>query len=663
MLESRSWPWFRVIAVISAQTIAPIVSFGQSRGCVGEPAAVCELAEDDRKYARFLLNNSFDPYSPRFLSFLSQSGSALRYRLLDRASRMHLAAANDERFLADARESLDLFPENPELQVDVARKALSKSPIEAMSRAMAAAVFAERAAPQDESILERRKLGISARAISIVITALNKAAIDANRNKGVFPVVERMYLVRDIVIAKSVSYLAEEMAEATTVELRFLVNAFTSETEGGTSGLHQLVFLAACERLTRTQKSAAIGFWRAETGQRPKIATGLHRDSRMLQAVNRKGVVRPSLHGISGSKSCDSQCHKVGGALFNNWRVSPMATILAARMPAFSPATASCTDAAKSGEGEVAATAQVREGTESIVIARVLRAGERDVHCILGNDGVWRAFPVVQVVGSQHLQAFLTQSEDDGQLYLLPIQKQLRTNVKKVVLQPNDVRWVSYGSLPKDQWIAKIRSFRVPPPPSWNRSVPEHLRIQQYESECAHCHTTSLQREIPPNSDGEHFRERGVGCEACHGATPTNPSAARAGHSWIPSGRADYEALCGYCHSHTTIPRSHTNMDANVHPPKYVRGSIEKFDSRRADEKTGLFTWSLFIPDAVRRTKCSILGDANCGSCHRVHGNFGVAKNKLSRADQKFPTRAEQKGTTVGEGKEDKSHDMGAAVA
>ena len=35
----------------------------------------------------------------------------------------------------------------------------------------------------------------------------------------------------------------------------------------------------------------------------------------------------------------------------------------------------------------------------------------------------------------------------------------------------------------------------------------------------------------------------------------------------------------------------------------------------------------------------------------------------VSRADQKFPIRAEQKGTTVGEGKEDKSHDMGAAVA
>ena len=35
----------------------------------------------------------------------------------------------------------------------------------------------------------------------------------------------------------------------------------------------------------------------------------------------------------------------------------------------------------------------------------------------------------------------------------------------------------------------------------------------------------------------------------------------------------------------------------------------------------------------------------------------------VSRADQKFPARAEQKGTTSGEGKADKTHDMGAAVA
>jgi len=42
---------------------------------------------------------------------------------------------------------------------------------------------------------------------------------------------------------------------------------------------------------------------------------------------------------------------------------------------------------------------------------------------------------------------------------------------------------------------------------------------------------------------------------------------------------------------------------------------------------------------------------------------FSCSQKGMSRADQKFPIRAEQKGTTVGEGKEDKSHDMGAAVA
>jgi len=46
-----------------------------------------------------------------------------------------------------------------------------------------------------------------------------------------------------------------------------------------------------------------------------------------------------------------------------------------------------------------------------------------------------------------------------------------------------------------------------------------------------------------------------------------------------------------------------------------------------------------------------------------IKGPLSEDRAIVSRADQKFPIRAEQKGTTVGEGKEDKSHDMGAAVA
>ena len=50
-----------------------------------------------------------------------------------------------------------------------------------------------------------------------------------------------------------------------------------------------------------------------------------------------------------------------------------------------------------------------------------------------------------------------------------------------------------------------------------------------------------------------------------------------------------------------------------------------------------------------------------------TNGSFAdrtiAALEQVSRADQKFPARAEQKGTTSGEGKADKTHDMGAAVA
>ena len=241
---------------------------------------------------------------------------------------------------------------------------------------------------------------------------------------------------------------------------------------------------------------------------------------------------------------------------------------------------------------------------------------------------------VVMTTGSHHLQAYWIEGEDE-RMEQLPF-----------------VYLVDQG-----RWIANDDSFLHPEPED-----PSESPSPAWSDGCVNCHTTAPQLAAPPagaNPDERAVVELGIGCEACHGPAQAHARAQRsplaryARHLGLRPGSQDVvhpanldheraSALCGRCHSQTTLSRSRDVERTLAFRPGQLYSDYADLEDLRSAHTSALLTepdlrtqeqrdaiGSMWPDGAVRvagreyngtaSSACSTRGAMSCLSCHSLH--------------------------------------------
>lgn len=138
------------------------------------------------------------------------------------------------------------------------------------------------------------------------------------------------------------------------------------------------------------------------------------------------------------------------------------------------------------------------------IVSRMFRDGERFMVHTEGEDGEMRDFEVKYVFGVEPLQQYMVEFDrpDD-----MPADEVSRVQVLRISWDTTDKRW-----------------FYLRPPDVDDKLEPDdplHWTgiAQRWQTMCADCHSTDLQRNFDPLAAQYHttFSEIDVSCEACHG--------------------------------------------------------------------------------------------------------------------------------------------------
>lgn len=150
---------------------------------------------------------------------------------------------------------------------------------------------------------------------------------------------------------------------------------------------------------------------------------------------------------------------------------------------------------------------------------------------------------------------------------------------------------------------------------------------QNWNSMCADCHSTKLQKNYNPDTDTYNTRwaEISVGCEACHGAGSDHvtwselPEAARPldndGLHVRTSGidnRQQVE-LCAPCHSRRSILGDYTHLQQDLldtETPRLLEERLYYPDGQILDE---VYVYGSFVQSKM------YANDVRCSDCHNVH--------------------------------------------
>jgi predicted CXXCH cytochrome family protein len=234
----------------------------------------------------------------------------------------------------------------------------------------------------------------------------------------------------------------------------------------------------------------------------------------VLSGTNSPAIGTNAFANYACSESCES-CHSTEYTL---WRQSHHAL---AERPL------------KSNAGQTAfnSTQKIQHGSDT-TIARV-----KDTECEIvthGLDGKFRPYPVERVIGHDPLIQFLTPFPG-GRFQVQEASYDVKSN-QWFYVYGDDIRYPGeYG-----HWTGRGMN--------WN-------------SQCAECHNTDLQKNYDPATDSYHttMAEMAVGCEACHGPLKDHNEWQQAHHDMASSDRAVLHLspsqivdLCGSCHSRNT---------------------------------------------------------------------------------------------------------------
>ena len=246
--------------------------------------------------------------------------------------------------------------------------------------------------------------------------------------------------------------------------------------------------------------------------------------------------------------------------------------------------------------------------------ARAVMDGTRHVIDIRrGDNGEWVRYPVDYVIGSKWQQAYATKLPD-SRLLVFPIQySRLRS------------AWVNYWEM-------------VDAPGSPRTDISQFHRAPAdavYQTSCAACHTSQLSFAGGTTQPAAAmFREGGINCEMCHGASLDHverlkggiKAASRAAETPVSFRRlpADrYVAVCAQCHAQSAVhdaqPRGAVNHSETGEPFRRYSFELPSAFSRKAFYRDGRYRATTFISEAFARSECFRKGSATCGSCHIPH--------------------------------------------
>jgi predicted CXXCH cytochrome family protein len=292
---------------------------------------------------------------------------------------------------------------------------------------------------------------------------------------------------------------------------------------------------------------------------------------------------------FAGSESC-RPCHK---AVFESWQQTGMAKMLRPRQEA----------------GLLADFSRTIEIGE----ARIGGAG-RPWFEIRTPDKSWKRYSVDYAIGSKWQQAYAT-SLPDGRLFVFPLQFNALSK-----------EWLNYWQIidPPGSERARVGHF------------PDLSEATSYQRNCAVCHTSQLHLTQQGDATMERaaFREPGVNCEMCHGASARHAAEMKSGKTSPHAGAEPpfrFESLdhvnatliCGQCHRQSALRNLGPSGEMNFTPdsPFFARllSDTAAELSPRAVYKDGRFRETTFIGEAFMRSACFLRGQAQCASCHNPH--------------------------------------------
>jgi tetratricopeptide (TPR) repeat protein len=252
----------------------------------------------------------------------------------------------------------------------------------------------------------------------------------------------------------------------------------------------------------------------------------------------------------------------------------------------------------------------------------VIRMGNdgRPFFEVMAHDGRFTKFHVDFTIGSKWQQGYVTKLPD-GRLQVLPIE------YNKI-----QGRWVNYWKV-------------IDPPSSVRANVtefPKLLPATNYQLNCAVCHTSQLRAASTREDDimRARFEEPGVNCEMCHGPskdhvdemrhtdlTPkeiTGGSAPKLPVDFLSNSNREEVSVCAQCHRQSSVREASVRNELNFSSagqsfllPAVSRTYPEFL--RRAFYKDGRFRETTFIVEAFTRSACYLRGTARCSSCHDPH--------------------------------------------
>lgn len=317
---------------------------------------------------------------------------------------------------------------------------------------------------------------------------------------------------------------------------------------------------------------------------------------------------RPGPLNFAGSQSCEP-CH---GGIYRAWQATGMAKMLQLRNDA----------------KVLADFSRMMEFPNGPRLAEVRTGGnQKPFFEFRLSGGGWKRFSVDYVIGSKWQQAYAT-ALPDGRFFVFPLQFNARTN-----------QWLNYWEKIDPPGSARARISRFP----------ELTEATSYQRNCGVCHTSQLRltRSEDVAMEQAEFREPGVNCEMCHGASASHVAEMTSGKIFTASsspplrfaGLDHLEAtlICGQCHRQSALRRLGAGQEMNytTETPFFVRlqGETSAQFSPRAVYKDGRFRETTYIGEAFMRSACFLRGTAQCASCHNPHPANAV-ENPLSL---KFP--------------------------
>ncbi|WP_163717789.1 cytochrome c3 family protein [Mangrovibacterium lignilyticum] len=237
-----------------------------------------------------------------------------------------------------------------------------------------------------------------------------------------------------------------------------------------------------------------------------------------------------------------------------------------------------------------------------------------------GADGTMQDFEIKYVFGFTPLQQYLVEF-DGGRLQTLPL------------------TWNSVDSV----WYHMVDSIYKDQPIDHNNWLHWTNQAQNWNSMCADCHSTNLQKNYDVATDTYHttWSEIDVSCEACHGPASNHlkwaalPEYARDGYenTGLPvktSGinNEQYVDNCARCHSRRSAlgDLDYSSMNIYDHmipslpdvPTWHIDGQILEED----------YVYASFTQSKMYSKKREV----KCNDCHNVHSGkllFGTDYNKL----------------------------------